>query len=312
MRRSLALMFPCVRALLLGATFVTLAAADGVGMLHTQADYFGLDGSNFGDGQDVPNLASSSTFSIAPFTTTATDGSYRQTASASAASGQGLLRAQVQQTITCLQGSCGTYAVPPASGFGDVFAPSIDASAWFNAVTFMSSTSGVTTLQGRFAVDGTTTITGGAISSAFLMGETCSIDNPYCYAGANNRVLYSAALAPNGSSSISLNMAVPAFDTQFELEYIVDVGVEQPLISGGFLTGTSSASVDFSHTVQLLSLVGLDANGNVVPGAVIYDISGAGIPGMTPVPEPTTWVGIGVGLLFLIAMSHRNLSSRSC
>lgn len=138
------------------------------------------------------------------------------------------------------------------------------------------------------------------IADAALFGKTCSIDNDFCHPGANNRAVNIYTLGLNGAQSVAVDMALPSYSNTFEIEYILEVGAIDNLTSDNYLTGTSSGSVDFSHTAQLINIEPVDANGNVThDGTIIYNLSGTTLPGTTPVPEPSAFFGLGAVLLLL-------------
>jgi len=312
MRRFFSTRSRCARALLIGGILAACAWADGMGITHVQVANFGLDGGAVA-GNVVDGAATSTTEYAISGSSFATDGSYKETWAGYASSAPRDAESAVSESITCLISSCGGYAVPVLSGEGTPLAPGPDASAWWNEVITVVPGGDVSALRMTFTVDGTIVTSGNVIAAASLIGETCGIANSFCHAPGGedpetDRIIFQAPnsnLTSSGAATVMFNMNVPVFNQPFEFEYILETEISDNLTSDGNLTGTSSGAVDFSSTARLISIEPLDANGNIVhDGTVIYDLSGNSLPGVTAVPEPSAFFGLGIGLL-LVAMRKR-------
>jgi hypothetical protein len=76
--------------------------------------------------------------------------------------------------------------------------------------------------------------------------------------------------------------------------------------SGIAITGPASSTADFGHSLTLVSITALDANGNFVPGASLVSESGFNYNAFL-VPEPATLTICGIALA---ALGRRHRSDR--
>lgn len=72
----------------------------------------------------------------------------------------------------------------------------------------------------------------------------------------------------------------------------------------------AAESIDYSDTATLLSIQGVDANNNVIPGIVLEGGDGSilGSASATATPEPSTLLMMGSGILGLAGIFRRKLS----
>jgi hypothetical protein len=188
----------------------------------------------------------------------------------------------------CLTANCNSL-IPTPPGSSHPIGPGVLSQAFMNFPVYVWG-DGVASIRMDLGVDGITSASGNAFPTAQLTLESCSAGVDLCVGGAPGRSAPATASVPlNGpSGTVSLSVAATP-NTTVDEELILSTTISSVLTPTGFLSAWGSGNIDFSHTVTLKSIELLDANGNVITsGAGIYDLSGVGLPGATPVPEPST------------------------
>jgi hypothetical protein len=275
----------------------------------TLVEFFsaGLDGNLNGPGPDFGSVTGPTTASFST-SSTATDGSYKQTVSGAGSASITTLRASSSETLTCQTGSCGSYALPFSSAEGSSanYQPGISTLVWWNDIMTVNTTGPVANLQFVFNLNGTLSQTGNGVASASLVGESCDATQAACSAGIP-RHNTNVPITANGPLTINLTPWV--LNQPFEYEFIlVTNAFANPTgtDSQGFITGTGSATADYYDTAQLVSVLPVDSQGNYVPGTTITSASGVILP--VAVPEPST-LGLAFTGLLLAGACRRFRSS---
>lgn len=237
----------------------------------------------------------------------APDGSYMQTYSGSGSASIGGLHASVSESVNCLLSSCGDYALPYSSFEGSSdYEVGASALVWWNDIVTVTPGPGLASLNFVFDVDGTFSQSGSGNSSdtsALLVGEDCAATETLCTGGppATPRHIATAQITQDGQ--VTINLIPWVLNQPFDYEFILAVNADAiPNTVGaqGYISGNSSATTDFSDTVQLVAVNPVDSAGNIVSGTTITSESGYDLPGS--VPEPPTFGGAMAGLLLMLGI----------
>ncbi len=216
---------------------------------------------------------------------TATYSTYSQQYSVFALARPGQLRVSASNSITCT--AC-SGVNPPATHQGNQWGAYSQASWQDQAQVMNTGNTPPGSVQFTFALNGSFLPTpsdtppsnsGLGLDWGYIQGSTESPDS-------------SRGFTTNPNGSVSLNFAPPNASQSF----IFYINLTAAAFTYGTLTGASSETVDFSHSLDLTGISVLDSSGNVIPGATVQLASS--------VPEPATGFLMAIGAsVFLLRLS---------
>jgi hypothetical protein len=170
-------------------------------------------------------------------------------------------------------------------------------------------------------IDGGTVLFSGSLDGA--AADTC--DGPSTC--SNSATLYAYEFYGGysfpetivGSPSINQLALYPPTNYRFQISEVLSPRSSTFLFGIALITSAScvdwtinscTAYTDFSHTLQITGAQVFDSNGNLVPGASLVSDSGFN-PNANQVPEPSSFLLLGSGLVGIATISRRGITSFS-